>query len=373
MRQERWKSNGQDGDKSMEASTGEVYVSVKRDGSVWVRVGTDRQGSDWVHEKQDSQIYHGSVLSDYDIDVLNFLPHSDLCVLTDLELSIHSTAAWQPSYLIVFQPFSKQQWIVNMEHHNDCHSSTVIRLSNNADVLECFHASRQQPLKRGFNFQNDENLRITCGVFNPPPPTDLTFSSDLDEQNNSTHSSYDSENNTSWLTNNKQQHNNKPVDETNGAKKGEKLLQSSLVLKTFSFEPGDKDAWKCDGGLNASNAFTFKGSYYYVYAKVAQCPSPTRMSTSFSLYVYIILFVSLHLSLFVSLHPSLCINTSFSLYRYIIFLYVYILLFVSLHPSLCIATSFSLYSYILLSQFMHPSLFLLYISICIHTHTLFIV
>lgn len=234
-------------------------MSVKRDGSVWVRVGSDRHGDDWVHENEDRRMYHGSVLSDQDIELLTTLHYTDLCVLTDLRVSFHSLAAWQPSYLIVYEASSKQPLIVNMEHNHDCDTRNVIRLSDNGDSLECFYKSKNVSEQK-FNLQGGEAPRMTCGFPNNNHLFDDS-SSDLD----STINNYTSNDNTTTTT---------PTNQPPFFNIGD-ISKNKMVLKTFSFEARDKDAWMCGGASNASNAFTFRGSYYYAYAKVAQCSPPT--------------------------------------------------------------------------------------------------
>ncbi len=48
----------------------------------------------------------------------------------------------------------------------------------------------------------------------------------------------------------------------------------SFFLKRASFEPLGKDRLVCDQVYDRANMFTFSGSFYHVYVKVAQCAPP---------------------------------------------------------------------------------------------------
>lgn len=46
-----------------------------------------------------------------------------------------------------------------------------------------------------------------------------------------------------------------------------------VFLKVVNFDPKGQDHWQCDEDQEL-NSYTFKGSYYHVYVKLASCDTP---------------------------------------------------------------------------------------------------
>ena len=53
-----------------------------------------------------------------------------------------------------------------------------------------------------------------------------------------------------------------------------------LFFKTITFDPQGADSWTCPP-FEKQNAYTFIGSYYHVYIKLANCPEPRGKSLHF--------------------------------------------------------------------------------------------
>jgi hypothetical protein len=52
---------------------------------------------------------------------------------------------------------------------------------------------------------------------------------------------------------------------------------STMFINNMELNPQGGDHWPCEG-KELDNFYTFKGSYYHIYVKLASCPSPTGMS-----------------------------------------------------------------------------------------------
>ena len=214
--------------KEQSHSLKQVWVSVKRDGSVWTRLGGDRLADDWIHDSEKERSYHGAVLKEQDIQLLARLNYTQSCVLSDLDLNIFTSSAWQPSYLVAFDPAEKRNHIVTMKHHKDCSSKALIQISADRQQLHCSYEN--QEFGAGFGFgtlgnEDNENVieRGVCG--------------------------------------------HKTANKT--------LNMESLFLRDFSFDPAGDESWKCRERVDGWNSYRFFGSYYFAFVKVADCPRPT--------------------------------------------------------------------------------------------------
>jgi len=65
-----------------------AYVSLTRDGSVWVRLGRDQNSLDWNYEDEDKFRFQVSVLDADSISLLRHLNYTDYCVLTDVDMKV---------------------------------------------------------------------------------------------------------------------------------------------------------------------------------------------------------------------------------------------------------------------------------------------
>lgn len=215
--------------KEQSNSLKQVWISVKRDGSVWTRLGGDRLAEDWIHDSEKERSYHGAVLKEHDIQLLTKLNYTQTCVLSDLDLNIVTSSAWQPSYLVAFDPAEKRNHIVTMKHHKDCSSKALIRISADRQQLHCSYENQEFGTGLEFgtleNEGNEESViqRGVCG--------------------------------------------HKTANKT--------LKMETLFLRDFSFDPAGDESWKCRERVVGWNSYRFFGSYYFAFVKVADCPKPT--------------------------------------------------------------------------------------------------
>ena len=283
-----------------------MYVSNRRDGSVWVRVGTQLKDHIWNQRYQQHNSLHDSVLTEDHIKIMSQLNYTKICVLTDLHLQMRSFSAWQPSYLIFHHLPSEEEWIVSMQHHEQCRSNAVVALKDHNfqcwhnKQLSNIHSSKHKTLSSfqnyfGFNFIDQHPRRLTCGQFKntdsfaslKPSPTFLTTSSiQLFDNQKTKNFSILGNTKTTSISKRKTNDNSDTVNipsKTN-------VVNNNFLLKTFSLVPNDNDAWKCTKNSRESdrktfnenkyqenrpkNSFTLVGSYYHVYLKVAQCSPP---------------------------------------------------------------------------------------------------
>ena len=99
---------------SVTGSDVEAYVSVTRDGSVWLRLGTGSTAFDWTLVDVRRPRVQTSVLSDDALQLLTSTAATDYCVLTDLDLRLTVQAAWHPSYLTFYDPSLAEKRIVSI-------------------------------------------------------------------------------------------------------------------------------------------------------------------------------------------------------------------------------------------------------------------
>ena len=115
-----------------------VYVSLTRDGSVWIRFGTDHASSEWNLENEARFPTQLSVLEKIVVNVLETINYTDSwCALTDLDLRLRADSGWHPSYMTVFDPKEKQIKTIVYRHHRDCLMSTNISLSPDKQGIVC--------------------------------------------------------------------------------------------------------------------------------------------------------------------------------------------------------------------------------------------
>ena len=95
------------------------YISVTRDGSVWLRVGADDSQFDWTLDDVRRPRVQTPVITEDMLDVLRSTTATEYCVLTDLDLRLTVQGAWHPSYLTFYDPSLAQTRIVSIRVSNN--------------------------------------------------------------------------------------------------------------------------------------------------------------------------------------------------------------------------------------------------------------
>ena len=187
---------------------------MKRDGSVWVRVGKDHTDLDWSFIRTKDNTFQDNLLDGQMVNMLESLNYSDFCVLTDVKLILKAEGAWHPSFMTVYYPATKKNRVLIFRHNKDCYTETNITLARNKQGIIC-----------------DGGTTNVCGMRNLPS---------------------------------KNQRSN------------------TLFLKTVKFDlkMDDKSKGTC-ASFRDRNYFTFIGSYYHAYVKMASCAPPKGKSFSF--------------------------------------------------------------------------------------------
>lgn len=129
----------------------DIHVSVTRSGSVWIRLGQDYASMDWTLVAQRRPKVQMALLTDETISLLQSLGYTDFCVLTDLDLRLNLEGSWNPSYVTVFDPGSKETRILSIRNIRDCLVNTTLATSVDRQGLRC-----------------DGGRLNTCGVRNMP-------------------------------------------------------------------------------------------------------------------------------------------------------------------------------------------------------------
>ena len=193
-------------------------VSLTRDGSVWLRFQSAESGvdssADWRYVNETRQPLQLSVLESSVISLLDDLNYTEFCALTDLQLRLAAQSGWHPSYLSAYDPRAKQTRTILFRHNLDCEMSTSMTLSVDRQALVC-----------------DGGQKSACGQRGLP-------------------------------------------------ERGQRT--SPLFLRSVNFDPAGPEHWECDSEddvaqaalLPSHNFYTFYGSYYHAYVKVATCDTP---------------------------------------------------------------------------------------------------
>ena len=101
---------------SVTGSDTTAYVSVTRDGSVWLRLGDDTL--DWALVEARRPRVQTPVFSDEMLQLLTSSVATDYCVLTDIDLRLTIQGAWHPSYLTFYDPSLAENRIVSIRVSN---------------------------------------------------------------------------------------------------------------------------------------------------------------------------------------------------------------------------------------------------------------
>ena len=94
-----------------------AYVSVTRDGSVWLRLGASGGPAhfDWQMVDRKRPRVQTPVIDDEALNIIKSVPFLDYCVLTDVELRLTVQAGWNPSYLTFYDPLQAETRIVSLK------------------------------------------------------------------------------------------------------------------------------------------------------------------------------------------------------------------------------------------------------------------
>lgn len=185
----------------------DVYISVTRDGSVWLRAGEDRRAADWKYPSEHVKRVRAVFLSQQTVEMLQHLNYSDTCVLTDVELVIRAEAGWHPSYVVAFDPRRRtDRYLVFNKKKLTCNMATNLSITADKQSFVC-----------------DGGAHNVCGLKTLP------------ERGRPT---------------------------------------KRLFIKHVVFDPQGADYWTCST-RDGRNSYTFVGSYYHIYVKLASCPPPT--------------------------------------------------------------------------------------------------
>jgi len=195
-----------------------VHVSVRRDGSVWARVG--RSAMDWAAVDERRRRIQSALLDDNAVAALRVLPYSDYCTLTDVRLQLRIRAGWSPSYVVLIdgsRSRNRETQIVSVRNaRGDCRFNTTLTLSGDRQRLLC-----------------DGGPTNNCGMRNVPS--------------------------------------RRPHSAASAAAAAR---ADTWFIKYVSMDFYGPDHWYCSG-LEQLNGYTFTGSYYHVYVQMALCPIPT--------------------------------------------------------------------------------------------------
>lgn len=134
------------------------------------------------------------------IESLNYV---DYCVLTDLEVNIQANKGWHPSYMVAFDPHTKETKIISIRRKRGCESRTNVTLTPDKQCLLCQGGEVNQ-----------------CGSYNLPH-------------------------------------------------RGQR--SPTVFIKSATMDPEGHDKIDCHPH---PNMFTFRGSYYQAYIKLASCAPP---------------------------------------------------------------------------------------------------
>ena len=146
--------------------------------------------------------------------MIESLQYVDYCVLTDLDLHIQAVKGWHPSYIVAFDPHTKETKIVSIRRKKGCESRTNVTLTLDKQCLFCDGGETNQ-----------------CGSNNLPY-------------------------------------------------QGQR--SPTVFIKSATMDPTGHQSFACPPFTNKEeNMYTFKGSYYQTYIKLASCPRPRgKFSTS---------------------------------------------------------------------------------------------
>lgn len=114
-----------------------VFISVTRDGGVWVRAGLDFMNDDWTFRDESSHRYQVMILDEQTAAMLPSLNYTDYCVQTDLDLRIKMNQAWHPSFIKMYVPSRKTEEIVQFRQYGKCVFNTTLSISANKQGLAC--------------------------------------------------------------------------------------------------------------------------------------------------------------------------------------------------------------------------------------------
>ena len=183
-----------------------VYISVTRDGSVWLRAGVEHKSVEWVFTREYRQSYSTKLLSTEAVNILKSLNHTDTCVLTDLLFELRMDNGWHPSFVKTYNVFANTNDILVFKHSKNCQMNTTLSMTETKQQLIC-----------------SGGIINACGLHNLPAKN--------------------------------------------------QFADGTTFISSVTFDPEGLGSVTCQQPPSR-NSFTFIGSYYHVYAKLASCPAP---------------------------------------------------------------------------------------------------
>jgi len=175
---------------------------------------------DWTAVDERRQRIQTALLDEDAVSALQVLPYSDYCALTDIRLQLRVRAGWSPSYVVLIdgaRSRNRETRIVSVRNaRGDCQFNTTLTLSADRQRLGC-----------------DGGPTNSCGMRNVP--SRRAQSAGLSES---------------------------------------AARADTWFIKYVSMDLYGLDHWYCSG-REQLNGYTFTGSYYYAYVKMASCPVPT--------------------------------------------------------------------------------------------------
>jgi len=177
---------------------------------------------DWTAIDERRRRVQTALLDDDAVAALQVLPYTDYCTLTDIRLQLRVRTGWSPSYVVLIdgaRSRNRETHIVSIRNaRGECLFNSTLTLSADKQRLLC-----------------DGGQTNNCGMRNVP--------SRRSSQSSAT------------------------VVTDAGAR------ASAWFIKYVSMDLYGPDHWYCSG-LEQLNGYTFTGSYYYAYVKMAFCPVP---------------------------------------------------------------------------------------------------
>src|SRR6218665_1507505 len=120
-----------------------IFVSATRDGSIWIRFGKDLATYDWSEMDRRRTRVQSSILDEDQTLLLQSLEYLGYCVVTDFRFDLHLESSWNPSFVSVFDPASKETRILSFKNLRDCPFATSLGLGPDKQGLRCDDGGHQ--------------------------------------------------------------------------------------------------------------------------------------------------------------------------------------------------------------------------------------
>ncbi|ELT88398.1 hypothetical protein CAPTEDRAFT_195684 [Capitella teleta] len=141
-----------------------AYISATRDGSIWIRVGLDGKAQDWMYTHENKITTKVTLMPPETIDMIEALGYTDFCVLTDLQMDLHTYAGWHPSYVKAYYPRDRLTKLMILRKNPEsqpCQVNTTLSLTSDGQALTC---SGGQAHTCGYRHLPDKS-QVTSNIF----------------------------------------------------------------------------------------------------------------------------------------------------------------------------------------------------------------